>query len=145
MVKILTMQRAMVVVVCAALVVPGCASAGGPHRGQGAASAERQMADTGVLAEYVQKLPPGTAIRVERAGGRTVRGTLMKASNQSVVVQPRTRIPEAAVEIAFSDVLRVTPESSNGNNLGKAIGIGAAAGASAALGVLLIIAAIFAD
>lgn len=145
MMNSLTMQRVMVVVICAALAAPGCASAGGTRIAAAAPSAERQITDRTVLAEYVQKLPPGTPIRVESAGGRTLRGTLMKASGQSLIVQPRTRIPEPAVEIPFSDVLRVTPESSNGNNLGKAIGIGVAAGAGAALGVFLIIVAIFAD
>jgi hypothetical protein len=77
--------------------------------------------------------------------GRTLRGTLMKATAASVIIQPRTRVPEPPVEVPLSDVLSVTPESQNGSNLGKAIGIGAAAGAGAALAVFFIIVAVFAD
>jgi hypothetical protein len=97
-----------------------------------------------VLAEYVQRLPAGAAVRIARAGGRSVRGTLMKATAQSLIVQPRTRIPEPPIEIALADVISVTPDT-NGSGLGKAIGVGVAAGAGAALAVFLIIAAIYAD
>ena len=139
------LQRLIVIVVCVTLAAPGCAAArfsGGAAR---MPSGQDQPIDPAVLAEYVQKLTPGTTIRVDRAGGRTVRGTLMKASDRSLVIQPKTRIPEPAIEIPLSDVLRVTPEAANGGNLGKAIGIGAAAGAGAALAVFFIIVAVFAD
>ena len=69
----------------------------------------------------------------------------MKVSDTEVVVQPRTRIPEPPVQIPFQTVLRITPESTSGTNLAKAIGIGAAAAVGATLGVFAILAAIFAD
>lgn len=124
--------------ICVTLAAPACAGAGRMRVTAG-------PADGAVLAEFLQKLPPGAAVRVDRTGGTTLRGTLMKASSQSLIVQPRTRIPEPAVEIPLTEVLRVTPEGSNGSNLGKAIGIGVAAGAGAALSVFLILFAIFAD
>jgi hypothetical protein len=130
-------KRLIAGAMCVTLGAPACAGA-----------ARMQVtpvaSDGRVLAEFVQKLPPGAAIRVDRTGGTTLRGTLMKASDQSMVVQPRTRIPEPAVEIPFSEVLRVTPDAQNGSSLGKAVGIGVAAGAGAALSVFMIIAAIFA-
>jgi hypothetical protein len=93
-----------------------------------------------VLSEYVQKLPAGSGVKVERANGKAVRGILMKATDQVLVIQPRTRVPEPPLEIAMSDVLRVTPESGgSGGNIARAIGIGAAAGAGAALAVFFII------
>jgi hypothetical protein len=138
------MKRMTALVLCSALAAPGCATAGAAG-GTWARTPERPITDRAVLAEYVQKLPPGSAIRVERAGGRTLRGTLMKATDRSLIVQPRARLPEPAVEVALDDVLSVTPDSSNGSNLGKAIGVGAAAGAGAALAVFLVIIAIFSD
>lgn len=99
--------------------------------------------DRAVLVEYVQKLPPGTTVRVERASGRAVRGTLMKATDAAIVIQQRTRIPEPAQEILFSDILSVTPDTGAGFSLAKAIGAGAAAGAGAALAVFFVLIAIF--
>jgi hypothetical protein len=135
------MKRVVALLVCSALATPGCATTGvaAPR------AADPQAADRTVLAEYVQRLPPGAAVRVERTKGRTLRGTLMKATAQSLIIQPRTRVPEPPVEVPLTDVLSVTPESQNGSNLGKAIGVGAAAGAGAALAVFLIILAVFSD
>jgi hypothetical protein len=100
--------------------------------------------DPAVMAEYVQKLPLGTKVRVDRANGQVLKGTLMKATAQAIIVQTRTRVPEPPIEIPLSDILAVTPETGNGN-IGKAIGIGAAAGAAAALGVILILILTFSD
>lgn len=131
--------------VCAAL-VSGCATAGGARMAyapQAQAGAPRSAADQALLAEYAQKLQPGTKVRVDRMNGKPVKGTLMKASDTAVVIQPRTRLPEPPIEIPLAEVLAVTPEKSNG--VGKAIGIGAAAGAAAALGTILILIAAFSD
>jgi hypothetical protein len=69
----------------------------------------------------------------------------MKATDQSLFLQPKTRIPEATIEIPFDDVVAVTPEQKNGNSVGRAIGAGAAAGAAAALSIILIIIAVAGD
>jgi hypothetical protein len=129
---------------CSALGAQGCAT----RRVGSAAQVQpvrTEAADRAVIAEYVQRLPPGAAVRIERASGSALRGTLLKATEQSLIVQPRTRLPEAPVEVPLIEVLSVVPESPNGSNLGKAIGIGVAAGAGAALGVFLIIIAALGD
>lgn len=138
------MKRLGALLVGCALAAPGCATTGATAPST-ARVADPQAVDRTVLAEYVQRLPPGSAVRVERTKGRTLRGTLMKATAQSLIIQPRTRVPEPPVEVPLTDVLSVTPESQNGSNLGKAIGVGAAAGAGAALAVFLIILAVFSD
>lgn len=138
-------RQLIALTVCGAL-VSGCATAGGMRMAaapQTQAAAPRSAADQAVLAEYVQRLQPGTKVRVDRASGRPVKGTLMKASDTVVVVQPRTRVPEPPIEIPLAEVLAVTPEGSN--SVAKAIGIGAAAGAAAALGTILILIAAFSD
>ena len=138
------MKRLIVLLMCSALAAPGCATTGATGTRLGPAT-DRRPADRAVLSEYVQKLPPGSSIRVERVSGQTVRGTLMKATDQVLIVQRRTRLPEPAVEVPLDDVLSVTPEAQNGTNIAKAIGVGAAAGAGAALAVFLIIVAVLAD
>lgn len=138
------LTRTLALLMCATVVTAGCASTGAmrvtPVQPTAASSAGRA-----VLTEYVQKLPPGTAVRVDRASGRSVRGTLMKATTQSLFVQPKTRLPEPIVEIPMDQVLSVIPETRGGNHIGRAIGAGAAAGAGAALAVFLVILAAFGD
>jgi hypothetical protein len=139
-----TVKQAMAVVMCAAIATSGCASTGATRIGP-MPSPSQGAATRAVLVEYVQKLPPGTAVRIDRAKGRSLRGTLIKATDQSLFVQPKTRIPETIVEIAMDDVLGVTPVPPGGNNLGRAIGAGAAAGAGATLAIFLILIAAFGD
>jgi hypothetical protein len=96
--------------------------------------------------EYVRQLPLGTNVRVDRASERGVRGTLLKVGDQILIVQPRTRIVVAPVEIPLADVTRVTVDTgSGGASFAKAIGAGVAAGAAAALAVILIAFAVVAD
>ena len=133
-------RNTVAALVCAAVTTTGCASASGPRIAQ-APSAPVQ--DSAVLADYVQRLPVGSRVRVERSGGEVLRGTLMKATADSIVVQKNTRVPEKPVEIALSDVTRVTLETGS-SSTGKTIGIGMAAGAAATLGVFLVLALIFA-
>ncbi len=137
-------RQAMAVVICAAMATAGCASAGAV-RTASVPSAPQGSAGRVVLVEYLQKLPPGAAVRIDRAKGRSVRGTLIKATGESLFVQPRTRIPEGIVEIPIDEVLRVTPDTHGGSNLGRAIGAGAAAGAGATLAIFLILIAAVGD
>ena len=141
------LQGWMVATLCAALTASACGGAryAAVPAGLPVPPAPDQAVDRAVLAEYVQKLPPGTTVRVERENAKTLRGTLMKATADAIFIQPKTRIPEPSIEVPLRDVQRVTPEAPNGGNLAKAIGIGAAAGAGAALGVFFVILAIFAD
>jgi hypothetical protein len=138
------LTRTIAVVVCAAVFNAACATTAGGIR---VANADQQSATTrAAIAEYVQQLKPGLPVRVGRTDGRTIRGTLMKATADTLVLQPRARVPEPPIEIALADIVSVTPESpSNGSSLGKAIGIGVAAGAGAVLGIFLIFAAIYSD
>ena len=134
------MRRPLALLLTCILAAPGCATSGGR------VSPQTELAVvTPAIAEFVQKLPLGSALQVDRRQGRSVRGTLLKATADLVIVQPSTRLPEAPVEIAMTDIVRVQPTTSNGRSLGKAIGVGAAAGAGAALGVFLILLAIFSD
>jgi hypothetical protein len=134
--------QTMCAIMCASLMASGCATAGSArpaiHVGQPG------NAGRSVLVDYVQRLPPGTLVRVNRAQGHSVRGTLLKATDQSVFVQPKTRLPEAIVEIPVDDIVTVTPETP-GSGVGRAIGIGAAAGAAATIGILLILFAVASD
>ena len=97
------------------------------------------------MADYLKTLPLGKTIRVERVDGRSLRGTLLKVTDRSLTFQEKTRIPEPAIEIPFSEILRVTPDGKNGTNVAKTIGIGAAAAAGAVLTIFLILVAAYGD
>ncbi len=130
-------KKALALVLCGCLAAAGCASGGGT-RIQSPAFGPN---DRAAIADYVQKLPAGSKVKVERTTGDAVSGTLMKASDTALVVQRNTRIPEAPVSIAIDQVTRVTLQS--GSSTGKAVGIGVAVGVGAFFAVGLILAAIF--
>ena len=135
-------RKTVAAFVCTALMTTGCASASGPRLAQ--APSAPIVHDRAVLADYVQRLPPGSKVRVERTNGNSVRGTLMKATPDSIVVQKNTRVPEAPLEVPLSDVTRVTLDQVS-SSLSKHIAIGVGSGVAATFGVLLILAAIWGD
>jgi hypothetical protein len=132
-----------VVSLCALLASGGCATSGATATAIQNPAPGSSTSQT-VLVEYVQKLPPGTDVRVGRVSGHSVRGTLMKATDQSLFIQPKTRVAEPMIEIPIVDVVDVTPQH-HGNSVGRAIGAGAAAGAAATLAIFLIMFAIYGD
>ena len=132
------MKQAFAVLLCVALAAPGCASA---HFSR-ASIAPRQMTvsptDPAVMAEYVQKLPAGSRVRVDTMSGRTVRGTLIKASDDELVVQRNTRLPLPPEALPMTDVSRVVVEPASSN--GRLMAVGAAIGAGAAIGIVWLVA-----
>ena len=95
------------------------------------------------MAAYVQRLPIGGRIRATLLDGSRVRGTLMKATDTAIVVQPRTRLPEPPVEVPVSKIAAIELETPS--NVGRSIAIGVVAGVAGALGVIAILAAALGD
>ena len=131
------LRQTIALVLCAALAGTGCASASGPRIVQGSAA----PIDSTVLADYVQRIPAGSRIRVERNTGGTLRGTLLKSDTDSLTMQRNTRVPETPIDVPFGTITRVTLDT--GSNTGKTVGIAVATGVGATFGVLLLLAAIF--
>lgn len=97
-----------------------------------------------VMKKYVRSIQPGAAIKIKIRKQGTLKAVLLTADEDTVTVQPKTRVPEPARTIPFDLIERVELDQ-GGTGIGKAVAIGAAAGAGAALGVILILAAIFSD
>lgn len=133
------MRKIVATILTLALLTTGCASASGPR------VVATGPQDNHAMADYVQRLPAGSKVRVERTDGQTIRGTLMKATPDAIVVQKNTRVPEPPVEVALGSVARVTLETGGGMSTGKAIGIGIASGVGAFFAILAILAATFND
>lgn len=136
-------RKTMIALLCVSLAASGCATTRVVQVSP-APSGDR-IADRVVMAEYVQKLQTGATIKVERGHRGSMRGVLMKATDHAIFVQPRTRVPEPAVEIPLDDVLSVTLESKTGNSIGRSIAVGAAAGAAVVLTMVLISLALWSD
>ena len=142
------LKQVLALVLCVSVVTSGCASAAGPRMTQAQAPGQPRTAaaptgNTAALADYVQQLPAGSRVHVERTGGASVRGTLMKATRDTMVVQKNTRVPEAPLDIPLSDVTRVTLEGSS--SVGRNIAIGVAVGVGVTFGVLFLLAAAISD
>lgn len=130
-------KQVIAIVLCSSLAATGCASASGPRLAQDSAA----PVDRAVLADYVQRIPAGSRIRVERTAGGTLRGTLLKSGADSLTMQRNTRVPEPPVEIPFGTITRVTLDTAS--STGRTVGIAVATGVGATFGVLLLLAAIF--
>jgi hypothetical protein len=136
------LKRFVAIVLCGAFLTTACASAGGQRYAQ---PAQPSVVDRSVMADYVQKIPAGSRIRVERSDGGSFRGTLMKATDTEIVVQKNTRVAEPPLEIPLAQLSRVTLDSGSNGSVGKAVGIGIAAGVGSVLAFLAILAATFND
>ena len=134
------LKKLVAVVLCAALAGTGCASASGARIAQ---APQPSVQDKAVLADYVQRLAAGSKVRVERTDGTSLRGTLMKATPQSIIVQRNTRVPEAPLEIPLDRLARVTLDG--GSSMGKTVGIAVGVGVAATFGIFAIIAALIGD
>ena len=136
------LKQLLALVLCAVVATTGCASA---SMGRGAMQTP-SVVNPSMMADYVQRIPAGSRVRLERSGGEVIHGTLMTASAQSVVIQRDTRIPEAPMEIPVGAIARLTLDNvRTGTSTAKAIGIGVASGVGAFFAILGILAASWDD
>ena len=134
------MKRFIASLLCALLVVPGCATSQGPRVQVAPQMPATAASDREVLGEFARQLPLGARVRATVAGNHTIRGTLLKRTDAALVLQPRARVAEPLVEIPFSNLVALEQEQPSGGT-GKAVAIGVAVGVGAALGFLMLIAA----
>jgi hypothetical protein len=130
------MQRVLALVLAISLTSSACASSRATSAGVPVVAPATEPA----ISEFLRSLPPGSRVRLDITGGHTLRGTLLKATDEAVTIQQHTRLPEPPVAVAMRDVLRVTIDTPSSN--GRTIAIGAAIGAGAAIALLWLIAAI---
>jgi len=139
------MKRMLAIVLCVSLGTSACASAGGPRYVTAPAPAASQsgspVVDPAVMSDFVQRIPAGSRVKVERAKGDTIRGTILKTTPDALVVQRNTRVPETPVEVPYSTIARVTLEDGRGSSVAKAVGIGVASGVGSFFAILAIFAA----
>jgi uncharacterized protein (DUF2062 family) len=77
---------------------------------------------------------------VRTADGKRQTGVLTHVDQDSITLQPRTRVPEPPQRIRFGELDQLEPKQ-NGSSVAKAVAIGAAVGAGTFLGILMLLAA----
>ena len=83
-------------------------------------------------------IPLGSRVKVQ-TNERRMTATLMNVTDEAIVVKRESRVPEPAVTIRFDELTRLQRDDRKGAlNIGKAIGIGLAAGAGAILTLFMI-------
>ena len=140
------MRACLSLILAVTIALPGCATTRASRIDATTSAPPQQQspADPRVMADYARQLKVGSRVRLARTNGDEIRGILMKNDGDPLVVQRRTRIPEAPIAVPLNEVLALELETKNGNPA-RTVAIGAVAAVSATLGVLLILAAIFSD
>jgi hypothetical protein len=136
------MKRFIASLLCVLLAAPGCAT--GMTRVQTTPRTPVSTADPSVLGDFARQLPLGSRVRVTVTGNRVIRGTLLKRTDQALVIQPRARIAEPPVEVPFANLISLEQDMPS-SNTGRAVAIGVGVGVGAALAFLMLIAAALGD
>jgi hypothetical protein len=100
---------------------------------------------TGVWRDLAATLDPGARIVLHLDDGTRVKATFVRATDTHMTIVPRTRVPVPPQDVAFTSMERLERDSRSGVHLGKAVAIGAASGAGAFLGMMLLMIAAYAD
>jgi hypothetical protein len=90
-------------------------------------------AEAAAFKQLAASIPLGSRVKVQSRDGRRLTATLMAVDDNAIVVKRESRIPEPAVSIPFAELTRLKLEEKSGFSMGKAIGIGLAAGVGAIL------------
>jgi len=103
-----------------------------------AASAAKVGQEAQQWRKVADAIPLGSKVKIRTLEGKRVSGTLMRVDDSGVAVKKNTRIPEAAVTVTYDAIANIERDHGGGMNLGKAIGFGLAAGASAIATIFVI-------
>ena len=88
---------------------------------------------------FAQSLDVGARVRVRLVDGQRASATLIAANADSLLLQPRTRVPVPVQRIAYDRIASLERDDGRGIGAGKAVAIGVASGVGAFLGTLLIL------
>jgi hypothetical protein len=136
------MKRFTASFLCVLLLASGCVTSR-PPRVHTTPQVPAMTADANVLAGFAGQLRIGSRIKATVTGNRTVRGTLVKRTDQALVIQPRTRVAEPLVEVPFAELLALEQENPS-SGTGRAVAIGVGVGVSAAVVTLYVLALLLA-
>ena len=90
-------------------------------------------AEAAAFKQLAAGIPLGSRIRLQARDGRRLTATLMAVGDEAIVVKRESRVPEAAVTVPYAQLTRLQLQERSGFSMGKALGIGLAAGVGAIL------------
>jgi hypothetical protein len=105
----------------------------GPH------IAAQAPAQGDIWRAFAQKIDAGTRVTVRLDNGQRVSATLIEASAEGLLLQPRTRVPVPVQRIAYDRIASLERDDARGIGAAKAVAIGVASGVGAFLGTLMIL------
>jgi hypothetical protein len=105
----------------------------------------QSVASPDLWRDLAQHLPAGAAVKVRLNDGQKVRATLVRASEDTMTLLPKTRIAVPPQEVRYDAVQTLEPEKGGGMSAGKAAAIGISSGVGAFFGIMVIMFAAFAD
>jgi hypothetical protein len=95
--------------------------------------------------QMAQKLPPASVLRIVLADGQRLRGVLLAAEDDALVVKRKTRIPEREARLPYTSIESLELDAPDGIGAGKAVAIGIGTGAATFLGLILVTFALVSD
>ena len=93
---------------------------------------------------YIANMPIGTKLTIDLADGARLNGNILSVEQDALIMQPRTRMPSPPKRVPFDTIVALAPQS-EGLNAGRAIAIGAVAGAAAFTAFFLIVWTVLGD
>jgi hypothetical protein len=118
------MKTTSIILMTIVLLMPALTYAQQPLTGDAEAAAFKQLA---------AGIPLGSRVKLQSREGRRLTATLMAVTDDAIIVKRESRVPEPALTVAFADLTRLHLDERSGFSLGKAVGVGLAAGAGAIL------------
>ncbi len=89
---------------------------------------------------YASKLPIGATVRVRTADGKRHTAVLALVDQDGIALESKTRIPEPARRVRYTQLLQLELATKNGTSMAKAAAVGAGIGAGFFLVLLAILA-----
>jgi hypothetical protein len=91
-----------------------------------------------VWRSFAGRLEAGTPIKLRLRDGRTVKATFIEARDETMIVQPKSRVAVPVQPLAYVAIVGVERDDKPSQNVAKAIGIGVASGVGTFFGMLLL-------
>jgi hypothetical protein len=88
--------------------------------------------------KVAEAIPLGSKVKIHTLEGKRISGTLVRVDDTAVMLKRNTRMPEAAVTVAYDRVANLERDHGNSTNWAKAVGIGIGAGAGIFLAMFVI-------
>jgi hypothetical protein len=108
--------------------------------GLGGHAAFAQSAPQGdIWRAYAQKIEAGTRVKIHMDDGQRIAATLIEASADGLLIQPRTRVPVPVQRVAYDRITSLQRDEARGIGAGKAVALGVGSGVGAFFGIMLVL------